>query len=360
MPPLPPIDPKEHSPEAAAEVSPVAADRQTILAVPRDLFGLIFHSGWREQILLVALSVAVFLVNILPLELQRRIVNEATEAADWRIIAWLAAAYALLAITLGLLKLGMNIYRGRTSESAVRWLRAAILGDIGHFRAGARRPLPPGIEVSLVLSEAEPIGSFVGVSISEPLLQGGILLSVFSYLTYLNPLMALAAVAIFSPQIVFVPIMQKAINQRVGQRIATLRTLSIEIIDAPVDTTQAERPYDREIGAVFALNMGIFKLKYSMNFVMNLFHHLGVAAVLGIGGYFVARGETEIGTVVAFISGLAQVNAPWGDLVDWYRELRVTQTKYGLITQVLSTLAPSPPAEPGGFEAGQGAGGPQD
>jgi hypothetical protein len=52
------------------------------------------------------------------------------------------------------------------------------------------------------------------------------------------------------------------------------------------------------------------------------------------------------GPVVAFISGLAQVNAPWGDLVDWYRELRVTQTKYGLITQVLSTLAPSPPAEP--------------
>ncbi|MBB4004062.1 ABC transporter transmembrane domain-containing protein [Aurantimonas endophytica] len=343
---LPLFGPKERQGSKAATPPSIAADQRIPLAVPRDLAGLIFHSGWREQILLVALSVAVFLVNILPLELQRRIVNDATDGAGWTNIAWMASLYALLAITLGLLKLGMNIYRGRTSESAVRWLRAAILGDIGHFRGGSRRPLPPGVEVSLVLSEAEPIGSFVGVSISEPLLQGGILLSVFGYLTYLNPLMALAAVAIFSPQIVFVPLMQNAINRRVGQRIATLRTLSIEIIDAPVDAKLAERPYDREIGAVFALNMGIFKLKYSMNFVMNLFHHLGVAAALGVGGYFVARGETEIGTVVAFISGLAQVNAPWGDLVDWYRELRVTQTKYGLITQVLSTLAPSPPAEP--------------
>ncbi|UIJ72557.1 ABC transporter transmembrane domain-containing protein [Aurantimonas sp. HBX-1] len=313
------------------------------LAVPRNLSGLIFHSGWREQIVLVVLSGAVFMVNILPLELQRRIVNDATEGVDWIRIAWLAVFYALLAIALGLLKLGMNIYRGRTSESAVRWLRAAILGDIGHFRDGVRRPLPPGVEVSLVLSEAEPIGSFVGVSISEPLLQGGLLLSVFGYLTYLNPLMALVAAAVFSPQIVFVPLMQNAINRRVGRRIATLRTLSIEIVDAPVDARQAERSYDREIGDVFALNMGIFKLKYSMNFAMNLFHHLGVAAVLGVGGYFVAHGETEIGTVVAFISGLAQVNGPWGDLVDWYRELRVTQTKYGLITQVLATLTPPAP-----------------
>jgi ABC-type multidrug transport system fused ATPase/permease subunit len=345
---LPLIGPTNRGRFTSAVVPPVAADQPIPLAVPGNLSGLIFHSGWREQFLLVLLSVTVFLVNILPLELQRRIVNDATGGAGWTSIAWLAGLYALLAITLGLLKLAMNIYRGRTSECAVRWLRAVILGDIGHFRGEARRPLPPGVEVSLVLSEAEPVGNFVGVSISEPLLQGGILLSVFGYLTYLNPLMALAAVAVFSPQIVFVPLMQKAINRRVGKRIATLRTLSIEIIDTPADARQPERPYDRELGAVFALNMGIFKLKYSMNFVMNLFHHLGVAAVLGVGGYFVARGETEIGTVVAFISGLAQVNAPWGDLVDWYRELRVTQTKYGLITQVLSIPAAFPAAEPGG------------
>ena len=31
----------------------------------------------------------------------------------------------------------------------------------------------------MILSEAEPIGSFVGVSVSEPLLQGGILVTVF-------------------------------------------------------------------------------------------------------------------------------------------------------------------------------------
>ncbi|MGO7422826.1 ABC transporter ATP-binding protein, partial [Rhizobium ruizarguesonis] len=42
-------------------------------------------------------------------------------------------------------------------------------------------------------------------------------------------------------------------------------------------------------------------------------------------------GKTEIGTVVAFVSGLAKIVDPWGAIVDWYRDLRVTQVKFRLI-----------------------------
>jgi hypothetical protein len=34
---------------------------------------------------------------------------------------------------------------------------------------------------------------------------------------------------------------------------------------------------------------------------------------------------------VAFIAGLNKVADPWGALVDWYRDLKVTQVKYELI-----------------------------
>ena len=61
---------------------------------------------------------------------------------------------------------------------------------------------------------------------------------------------------------------------------------------------------------------------------MNLMHHLGICAILVLGGYWIIQGRTEVGTVVAFLSGLTQLNDPWGDLVNWYRDLRVTQTKY--------------------------------
>jgi ABC-type bacteriocin/lantibiotic exporter with double-glycine peptidase domain len=45
-------------------------------------------------------------------------------------------------------------------------------------------------------------------------------------------------------------------------------------------------------------------------------------------------GKTQIGTVVAFISGLAKINDPWSELVDWYRNFKVTQVKYQLIRSI--------------------------
>jgi len=49
------------------------------------------------------------------------------------------------------------------------------------------------------------------------------------------------------------------------------------------------------------------------------------------GDHLVIKGGTEIGTVVAFVSGLAKIDDPWGAVVDWYQSLNVTQVKYGLI-----------------------------
>lgn len=82
---------------------------------------------------------------------------------------------------------------------------------------------------------------------------------------------------------------------------------------------------------VFGLNMGIYKLKFSMNFLMNLMTQIGTASILALGGYFVVTGRTEIGTVVAVLSGLSKINDPWGDLVTWYRDLQATRVKYGLV-----------------------------
>jgi hypothetical protein len=51
-----------------------------------------------------------------------------------------------------------------------------------------------GVEVSIILS-SEQVGGCVGESISEPLLSAGILASVFGYMIYLQPIMALAQIS---------------------------------------------------------------------------------------------------------------------------------------------------------------------
>ena len=53
-----------------------------------------------------------------------------------------------------------------------------------------------------------------------------------------------------------------------------------------------------------------------------------------------SRIQVMVGTVVAFISGLKQINDPWGDLVDYFREMTVTQVKYRLIADILGGPMP--------------------
>ncbi|MEO8543865.1 MAG: hypothetical protein ABI434_09810, partial [Burkholderiaceae bacterium] len=199
-----------------------------------------------------------------------------------------------------------------------------------------------GTEVSMILSEVEPIGGFVGISVSEPVLQVGVLLSVFGYLFYLQPIVALLCAAAFAPQLLFVPLMQRAINLRSGERIQTLRSVGGDIVGQHAAGDKGATGLRKgRIEHVFELNMGIFKIKFSMYFLMNLTHHLGVATALGVGGYYVVQGRIEVGTVVAFVSGLAKVNDPWGDLVDWYREMTLVRTRYQLLRDALTAPAKS-------------------
>jgi ABC-type bacteriocin/lantibiotic exporter with double-glycine peptidase domain len=307
--------------------------------MPRTLFGYIWRASARQQGGLAALSVIVFLLSAVPLELQRRIVNDAIARGATSAVLGLAGAYVAFALTEGGIKLWLNIYRARVSESTVRELRHEIGATTSNVAVAEDRALAEGIEISMILSESEPIGGFAGISISEPLLQGGILVSVFGYLAFLEPWMALLSLAVLSPQIVFVPLIQRAISQRAEARIRTLREVSGEIVGAAGGDAALAAAQDGHIDRVFRINMGIFKLKFTMNFLMNLMHHLGVATVLGVGGWYAVQGRLEVGTVVAFVSGLAKVNDPWGDIVNWYREMVVVSMRYRLVADAMRWLS---------------------
>ncbi len=325
--------------------------------MPPTLFGYIWQVSRRLQVGLCLLSVTVFALSAVPLELQRRIVNDAIVKGALDTIIWLAIAYAVVAAAEGGFKLWLNIYRSRVSERAVRDLRRRVGAQNGNARVGAQngnarvgalgdtahaaeeRSISEGVEISVILTEAEPIGGFVGMSVSEPLLQGGVLLSVFGYLLWLNPWMALLSIAVFSPQVAFVPLMQQAMNRRAAERIQTLREVSDGIVGAAAADGVPAAEQDAKVNHVFRLNMGIFKLKFTMNFLMNLMHHLGVAMVLGVGGWHAAQGRLEVGTVVAFVSGLAKVNDPWRDVVAWYREMSAVDMRYRLVADKMRGLA---------------------
>lgn len=305
--------------------------------LPRNVFRYVLATSGVHQLLLLALTVSVFLLEIVPLELQRRIVNDLVKNRPYRWVIVLCAVYAGVVLVQGGTKLGLNIYRSWVGEQAKRDLRKRIHAGIEVPATGSPATEAQGIAISMIVAEVEPIGGFVGESVSEPLLQGGIMLSVLAYLVHLDPWMALAAFALFVPQFLFVPLLQGAVNRRTGVRVQVLRQLGIGVIAQPDGGGGAD---DQRIDRVFALDMGIFRFKFTMNFLMNICNHLQIVSALLVGGWWVYTDRLEIGAVVAFISGIGRLNDPWGDLVNYFRDVNVTQIKYRLLANAVNQLAP--------------------
>jgi ABC-type multidrug transport system fused ATPase/permease subunit len=310
----------------------------------RDLYRYVWRVSGRDQVILAALSVALFLLEMAPLELQRRIVNDAVGHQAFSVIGLLCLVYIAVALVQGGLKLVLNVYRGSVSEAANQRLRLdPNLIAIARADTGGG-PEEEGVAISIIVSEVEAVGGFIGSSVSEPVLNGGILLSVFGYMLFTQPLMALVAILLFCPQVLFIPFLQEAINRRTKRRIETLRALSADIVSEATDPGEArkETTYRRRVGEVYRLNIAIFRRKFGMNFLMNLLHHLGVIGILSVGGWLLIRGKTEAGTVVAFISGLNRMNDPWGDLVNYFRDLTNAGVKYRMIASALAKRVADP------------------
>ena len=117
-----------------------------------------------------------------------------------------------------------------------------------------------------------------------------------------------------------------------------LRQLGISTADTADTTAEHDRSDGRRVDQVLRLNMGIYKLKFSMNFLMNLCSHLQVVAALLIGGWLVHTDQLEVGGVVAFISAVARLNDPWGDLVNYFRDFSVSQVKFRLLADIVNQL----------------------
>ena len=308
-------------------------------ALPRNVFRYVLSTSALHQLALLALTAGVALLEIAPLELQRRIVNDLVKHRPYSWVIGLCAVYAGVVIVQGSAKLGLNIYRGWVGEQAKRDLRHRVHTVVETPSGASPAAEAQGIVISMIVAEVEPIGGFVGESVSEPALQGGIMASVLAYLIHIDPWMALAAIGLFIPQLIFVPLLQSAVNRRTGARIRVLRQLGIAMIERDDDAED-----ERRIDQAFALDMGIFKIKFTMNFLMNLCNHLQRVSALLVGGWWVYIGYLEIGGVVAFISGIGRLNDPWGDLVNYFRDLNVTQVKYRLLADAVSQLAAPLPA----------------
>ena len=59
----------------------------------------------------------------------------------------------------------------------------------------------------------------------------------------------------------------------------------------------------------------------------------------GFGGYLVMQGQTQVGVIVAFISGFEKISAPVRELVSFYRVAEQARVQHDMIAKWMARVA---------------------
>src|SRR5690606_23358408 len=125
-----------------------------------------------------------------PLELQRRIVDEVVRDRELGLLWLLAGGYLAVLLVQSLCKYFLHLYQSWLSESAVRYNRGHLTRLYERRRAGDEDE-HGGVAVSIIGAEVDRLGGFVGEGLSQPVVNGGMLVAMGGYMLVVEPLVAL-------------------------------------------------------------------------------------------------------------------------------------------------------------------------
>ncbi|GAB4236288.1 MAG: hypothetical protein Tsb0032_41360 [Kiloniellaceae bacterium] len=306
-------------------------------------------SGW-HQVSLCLLAVVTAGLTAVPLELQRRIVNNVIDSADLNLLTIYAAIYLAVLLLQGACKYTLRMYQGWLSESAIRYNRTHLSrlyegrrngrdedgeteGD-GDGNGNGNGNAGGGQAVSVIGQEVDKLGGFVGEGLSQPCTNLAMLLAVGGYMIVVEPLVALVALVFVVPQIILLPLFQRYINRLVAERVELMRGLGDSLTELPQNGGGFEdSDLPRHFDGIYDNRLRIFLLKFGLKAVNNLLSALAPLSVLLIGGYMVIQGETSIGVVVAFISGFDRLSAPLRELMAYYRVAAQANVQHRMIAR---------------------------
>lgn len=316
----------------------------SLSVMPQSVYRYIFRYSKMQQVVVIIMTLGLLPLAPIPLELQRRLLDDAVANKDVDLLIWLATLYVGALLLSSALKLAMRIQRELISARIVHALRRSVYYHIytvtppALLKASAKGDdvVDEGAVVSMLSSETEKLGGFAGAAISGPLLQIGTLCVVLGYMFYIEPLVATIALVLYSPQFVVVPIFQARLNRLAGEKAITVRTLGNFIVDnAEPDLLNKPPPEGFSVltDKILSLRTKFLMTKNIMKTINNLLIALGPFGVIAYGGYLVIQGQVEVGVILAFVSGLERLGGPIRELIGSYGSITDARMRYRILLE---------------------------
>lgn len=320
----------------------------------RTLFTFIWKYSKREQLVLLAVTTSLFPMLFLTLELPKRIINDAIGAARSPVefmgfsvdqvvlLVLLCFAFLLSVLLHGLLKMRINTMKGVMSERMLRRFRYTLIARVLRFPQPYFERTSQGELVSMITSEAEPMGGLMGDAISQPVLQAGQMLTILGFLFLQSFWFGLAAIALIPLQAWIIPILQRQINQLNKKRIVQVRGLAAEIGETAqgAATLRAHGGWrfrqaiitDR-LARLYMIRFEVFQKKFFMKFINNFINQLTPFFFYLVGGYLAIIGEISIGALVAALAAYKDIASPWKELLTYYNQVQDMSLRWEIITE---------------------------
>ncbi len=321
--------------------------------MPNSIYKYIFSKSFWQQIIVVGLTLILLPLAPIPLELQRRILDDVVVQGDVDLLFKLCGLYLLIMLISAVIKFAMRTQRELISAHIVRSLRKSVFHRMYTLVPEIHKAqkmqddyeVDEGAVVSILSSEVEKLGGFAGSAISAPLFDIGTLVFILGYMFWVEPQVASIALALYSPQFIIVPIFQARMNRLAQKKAIKLRELGSFIVENPDgNLNQAEPPtiFSTLIEDILRLRTRFILNKNAMKTINNLLISLGPFGVIAYGGYLAIQGEIEVGVILAFISGLERLGDPVRDIVGSYSQITDARMRYATLLDAFpeSHMAP--------------------
>jgi len=324
------------------------------------IFKFIIRYSKKQQLWLLCVIVLSYPFLYLSLDMPKLIVNRAIgdvtqpppdfyelplfgappitlEMGQIQFLLLLSSIYLALVFINGTVKYYINVYKGRMGERLLRRLRYQLYERILRFPLPHFRKISHGELIPMITAEVEPLGGFIGGSFADPLFQGGQLLIILSFIMIQDPILGLAAIALYPFQIYAIPKLQRTVNLLGKERVQNVRRLSDHIGESVAGTAEihangtAMRELSRfanRLGAIYWIRYDIYRRKFFIKFMNNFIDKLTPFFFFSIGGWLVIEGNLTFGALVAVLAAYKDLASPWKELLTWYQQKEDVRIKY--------------------------------
>jgi ABC-type multidrug transport system fused ATPase/permease subunit len=318
------------------------------------LFSFIWKHSKRQQLVLLALTVVSFPFLYASLELPKRIINDAIGSPTEQILLFgydltqvqylMVLCFAFMATVLasGVMKMRINTMKGVLAERLLRRLRYTLISRMMRFPKPYFRTTSQGELVSMITSEAEPMGGLMGDAVAQPAFQFGQMMTIVVFLFMQSVWFGLASVALIPLQAWLIPMLQRQINLLNKSRIQEIRALSSEIGESAAGISDLRANggwryrlamFTDRLGRLFDIRFKIYQKKFFMKFLNNLITQLTPFLFYSIGGYLAIKGEISVGALVAALGAYKDLSSPWKALLSYYNQVQDMSLRWEIVTE---------------------------